>query len=157
MSSKKLSVDTSVLPNDVLSFHDDSFYLIVEQIAGSAEAKLLEIQGIRSVYSFLNTDDVFDILSISCSALNNVRQSLCLEADDRTFMVKPGCRSSIRYLHQLLFQKHEEHLKKMTKRSQRNTNTSVQQSHNSSLDISFSSDVRHEGTAPGELPTDHQS
>ena len=69
MPSKMLSFDTSVLQKDVLSFHDDNFYLVAQQIAGAAEAKLLEIQGIRSVYSFLNTDDVFDILSISCSGL----------------------------------------------------------------------------------------
>ena len=147
-------MDTSVLPNDILSFHDNSFYLIVEQIAGSAEAKLLEIQRIRSVYSFLHTEDVFDILSISCSASNDVRNSQCLEADDRTFLVKPGCRSSIRYLHQLLIQKHEEHLKNITKRSKRNTNTSVQHSQNASLDISFSSGVRNDGTASGELTLD---
>ena len=55
MPSKILSFDTSVLPKDVLSLHDDNFYLVAQQIAGVAEAKLLEIQGIRSVYSFLNT------------------------------------------------------------------------------------------------------
>ena len=150
-------MDTSVLPNDVFSFHDDSFYLIVEQIAGSAEAKLLEIQGIRSVYSFLHTEDVFDILSISCSALNSVRNSLCLEAGDRTFLVKPGCRSGIRYLHQLLVQKHEEHLRKIMKRSKRNTNTSAQPSQDSSLDTSFSSGVRNDGTTSGELTCKSQS
>ena len=107
-----LSVDTSVLPIDVLSFYDTSFYKMVEKIAGPPEAKLLEAQGIRGVYSFLNTEDVFDILSIQSSALNNIKKAICLEADDHTFTVKPGSRSNIRYLHQLLSQKHDEYLKK---------------------------------------------
>ena len=61
MATQTLSVDTSVLPVGVLSFYDVQFYDLVERIAGVAEPTLLEIQGIRSVYSFLNTDDAFEI------------------------------------------------------------------------------------------------
>ena len=74
MPTHTLSVDTSVLPVGVLSLYDIQFYDLVERIAGVAEATLLEIQGIRSVYSFLNTDVVFEILSVPCAALNNVRK-----------------------------------------------------------------------------------
>jgi hypothetical protein len=74
MSLKTLSVDTSVLPTHVLSFYDDIFYRMVEKIVGLAEAKLLEIQGIRGVYSFLKTEDVFGILSIPCSALKDIKK-----------------------------------------------------------------------------------
>ena len=74
MPTQTLSVDTSILPVSVLSFYDDQFYHLVERTAGLAEATLLEIQGIRSVYSFLNTDDVFEILSVPCAALSNVRK-----------------------------------------------------------------------------------
>ncbi|CAF4497792.1 unnamed protein product, partial [Rotaria socialis] len=84
---------------------------MVERVAGSAEAKLLAAQGIRSLYSFLNTEDVFEILSISCSALNDIKGLVCLKADDDTYIVKLGCRASIQYLYQLLKQKHEEILK----------------------------------------------
>ena len=120
MPTNALSVDTSVLPVGVLSFYDDQFYQLVERIAGVAEATLLEVQGIRSVYSFLNTDDVFEILSIPCAALNSVRKLVCLEKMDKTFTVKPGCRSSIRYLSQLLNRRHEEHMKEMGSQSKRN-------------------------------------
>lgn len=102
------SVDTSILAFDVLSFYDDRFYQLVRTIAGGAEANLLEMQGIRSVYSFLNTEDVFEILSIQCAALNNVKKLVCLEKIDKTFTVKPGYRSSVRYLSQLLNRRHEE-------------------------------------------------
>ncbi len=86
---QSLSLDTSILPIDVLSFYDDNIYQIVEKIAGPAEAKLLEAQGIRSIYSFLNTDGVFDILSISYAALKEIRKLFFFEADDETFTVKP--------------------------------------------------------------------
>jgi hypothetical protein len=120
MPTHTLSVDTSVLPVGVLSFYDVQFYDLVERIAGVAEAALLEIQGIRSVYSFLNTDDVFEILSVPCAALNNVRKLVCLEKMDKTFTVTPGCRSSTRYLSQLLNRRHEEHMKDIGAQSKRN-------------------------------------
>lgn len=151
-----LSVDTSVLPTDVLSLYDDRFYQMVEIIAGPLEAKLLEIQGIRSVYSFLNTEDVFDILSIKCSALNNIKKLICLEADDQTFTVKPGSRSNIRYLHQLLSQKHDEHLKKNKYKSNGNKQSQLLQNNHTSLNLSQDSSVasqtsviqqQHTGTA----------
>lgn len=125
MPLQPLSVDISVLPNDVLSFYDDTFYRMVAIIAGPTEAKLLEAQGIRSVYSFLNTEDVFDILSISCTALKDIKKSICLIADDDTFIVKPGCRSNIRYLYQLLHQKHEENLKKIKQKPRRNQQSQI--------------------------------
>jgi hypothetical protein len=120
MPLQTISLDTSVLPADALSYYDDTFYQIVEEIAGLAEAKLLEVQGVRSVYSFLNIEDVFDILSISCSALNDIKKSVCFEAYDNSFIVKPGCRSNVRYMYHLLHQKHEEHLKHISIKSKRN-------------------------------------
>ena len=111
MPVQNLLLDTSVLPTDALFFYDDDFYQMMEKIAGLGEAKLLEAQGVRSAYSFLNMDDVFDVLSISGSALNDIKKLTCLQADDKSFMVKPGCRSNIRYLYQLLNQKHEEYLR----------------------------------------------
>ncbi|CAM4825553.1 unnamed protein product [Rotaria magnacalcarata] len=120
MSSQNLILDTSILPTDILSFSDDHFYRVVEKIAGSAEANLLEVQGIRSVYSFLHTEDVFSILSLSCSALRDIKRLICFEADDLSYMIKPGCRGSIRYLYKLLHQKHEEHQKNITLKFKRN-------------------------------------
>lgn len=136
MIAQIVSVDTSVLPPSVLSFYDDNFYQIVQKIAGLDAAKLLEVQGIRGVYSFLNTTDVFDILSIPCAALKNIKKLVCLEADNQTYTVKPGCRSSIRYLYQLLHQKHEEHLKEITSKSKRHKQLQMQQNNGISINVS---------------------
>jgi hypothetical protein len=107
-------------------------------LAGPGEAKLLKVQGIRSVYSFLSTEDVFAILSISCQALRDARNMVCLEADDETFVVKPGSRSNITYLYQLLRQKHEEHVKGINPKAKRSKQSQSQS--NSSLDTSLSQD-----------------
>ena len=159
MPTRTLSVDTSILPIGVLSFYDDQFYQLVERIAGVAEAPLIEIQGIRSVYSFLHTDDVFTILSIPCAALRNVRKLVCLEKMDKTFMVKPGCRSSIRYLSKLLNRRHEGHTKDIgsqskwnKQRTARSTTTDTGQNGQTSQDspeILSSSSVQQPNTSPG--------
>ncbi|CAF1087941.1 unnamed protein product [Adineta steineri] len=136
MPSSTLVFDTSILPTDALSFYDDNFYQLVEKIAGLGEAKLLEVQGIRSVYSFFNIEDVFNILSFSCSAIKEIKKLICLEDDDKNYMVKPGCRSNIRYLYQLLYQKHEEHLKEITPKSKRNKQSQLHQSNSTTMNLS---------------------
>ena len=112
---------------------------MVEAIAGPAEAKLLEVQGIRGVYSFLNTEDVFGILSLKCSTLRDIKKLICFEvddADDNTAIVKPGCRSNIRYLHQLLSQRHDEHMKQNKYKSNENKQSQLTKNNDTSLNLS---------------------
>lgn len=149
MSQKTFSIDTSVLPVDALSFYDDKFYKMVEAVAGTAEAKLLEVQGIRSVYSFLNIQDVFEILSIPCSALTHIKRSICLQADDDTYMVKPGCRSSLTYLHQLLYKKNKEHVKELMYRAKKNKNQKFNLSQSSAVSESMNCDTFDDQTPTG--------
>ena len=140
MPCQIISVDTSVLPDDVLSLVDNDFYQMVEVIAGPAEAKLLEVQGVRGVYSFLNTEDVFGILTLKCSALINIKKLICFEIDDdddaNTAEVKPGCRSNIRYLHQLLSHRHDEHMKKTKYKSNGNKQSQLTKNIDTSLNLS---------------------
>ncbi|CAF1306431.1 unnamed protein product [Adineta steineri] len=159
MPSSTLVFNTSILPTDALSFYDDNFYQLVEKIAGPGEAKLLEVQGIRSVYSFFNIENVFNILSFSCSAIQEMRKLICLEDDDKNYMVKPGCRTNVRYLYQLLHQKHEEHLKGITPKSKRNKQSQSHQSNSTvmnlsqdpSQDTSISSDHQQSSTTLSKL------
>ena len=146
MPVQNLLLDTSVLPTDALFFYDDDFYQVVGKIAGLDEAKLLKAQGVRSVYSFLNMENVFDILSISCSALNDIKKLICFQADDKSFMVKPGCRSNIRYLYQLLNQKHEEYLKQISIESKRNKQSMLQV--NTTITVSNTQQPAQPASAP---------
>ncbi|CAF2695401.1 unnamed protein product [Rotaria sp. Silwood2] len=104
-------MDISVLPPDVLSLYDEPFYELVGKLAGPVEAKLLEVQGIRSAYSLLHTENVFDILKHECKALDEIKKDACLRLDDNRYVVKPECESNIRYFTQLLNLKNQEHLK----------------------------------------------
>ncbi|CAF4164941.1 unnamed protein product [Rotaria sordida] len=135
----ELTSFTSVLPDNVLSLVDDAFCKMVEVVAGPAEAQLLEFQGVRGVYSFLNTDDVFGILALKCSTLTNIKKLICFEIDDgdvNTAIIKPGCRSNIRYLHQLLSQRHDEHMKQNKYKSSGNKQSQLTKNNDTSLNIS---------------------
>ncbi|CAF2756206.1 unnamed protein product [Rotaria sp. Silwood2] len=107
------NMDLTILPGDVLSLYGEPFYELVRKLAGPGEAKLLEIQGIRSAYSLINTEDIFDILNYPCKALNEVKTSICLLLDDNRYIIKAGCKSNLRYLIQLFTLKNQEHLKTM--------------------------------------------
>lgn len=96
----------------------------------------MKVQGIRSVYSFLNTKDVFDILKISCTALKDIRELICFEADDKGFTVKPGCRGNILYLSQLLHQKHEEHSKEIATKVNKKKQTQIQRNYATTMNFS---------------------
>jgi hypothetical protein len=117
MSGSTFSVDISVLPDDVFSLYDEKFYEIVKQFAGPDEAKLLEIQGIRSVYSFLFTENLFEIFELPCRAIADIKKNMCLLLENKTYMIKQGCKSNLRYLTKLLNSKNEEHLKKVASKT----------------------------------------
>ncbi|CAF0903536.1 unnamed protein product [Adineta steineri] len=76
MPSPKLNIDITVLPPNVLSLYDEPFYELVCELADPVEAKLLQVQGVRSAYSLMNIDDVFDILKCQRKALDEIQKML---------------------------------------------------------------------------------
>ncbi|CAF0970261.1 unnamed protein product [Adineta steineri] len=72
MPPLKLNMDITVLPPDVLSLYDEPFYELVRKLAGSVEAKLLQVQGVRGAYSLIHIEDVFDILKYKCKELDEI-------------------------------------------------------------------------------------
>jgi ABC-type sulfate/molybdate transport systems ATPase subunit len=111
MPPPTFNMDITVLPPDVLLLCDEPFYELVHKLAGPVEAKLLEVQGVRSAYSLMYTDDIFDVLKYQCKELNEIKKNACLLLDDNQFIVKPGCKSNLKYFTQLLRLKNQEHLK----------------------------------------------
>jgi hypothetical protein len=71
-------MDITVLPPDVLSLCDEPFYKLVSKLAGPVEAKLLEVQGVRSAYSLMHMEDIFDVLKYQCKALDEIKTNTCL-------------------------------------------------------------------------------
>jgi hypothetical protein len=116
MAIFKRRINTSLLPNDILSYTDTQFYDVVKQIVGDNAANLLEFLGIRSAHSLLLIPDVFAILDINCAALKPLKEKLCLISDDDTYIVKPGIKSLMNYFCDLIIKKHDEELKPSSKR-----------------------------------------
>ena len=95
MPSSTLNAHITVLPSDVFSLFDEPFYELVYKLAGPVEAKLLEVQCIRSAYSLIHTEDIFDILKYECKALDEIKRKVCLLLNDNRYIVKTGCKSDI--------------------------------------------------------------
>ncbi|CAF4170949.1 unnamed protein product [Rotaria sp. Silwood2] len=111
MAALKRRINTSLLPNDVLSYTDTQFYNVAKQIVGENAVELLEIQGVRSPDSLVLIPDVFAILDIKCAALNSLKEKLCLKSDDDTYVVKPGIKSLMNYFCELIIKKKEEYVR----------------------------------------------
>ncbi|CAF4351030.1 unnamed protein product [Rotaria sp. Silwood2] len=62
MAKSKRYINTSLLPDDILSYTDTEFYNVAKRIVGDNAAQLLEIQSIRSPDSFLFMPDDSDYI-----------------------------------------------------------------------------------------------
>ena len=111
MATFKRSINTSVLPDDILSYTDTQFYNAAKQIVGDIGMELLEIQSIRSPDSFLSIPDVFAIPDIKCAALHPLKKNLCLKTYDDKYIVKPGIKSLMTYFRELIIKKQAEVMK----------------------------------------------
>ena len=107
-SSRTLCVDTSILPSNIFGYRDEEFYSIVDQLAGAEEAELQRIQSIRTVNSFLQIADIFDVLTIDSEEINTVKRQICFPLNNNTYVIKPGIRGSIEYLRDLFLKKTRE-------------------------------------------------
>ena len=125
--SRSIFVDTSVLPLDILNYRDDEFYSIVNRLTGSEETELLRIQSIRSVNSFLRIINIFDVLNIDSEEINRIKKDVCFILNDNTYVIKPGIKASMDYLHDLFFRKQREISKNLNREYFNTSNTTSMQ------------------------------
>ena len=128
MTTFKRCINTSLLPDDIFSYTDTKFYDVVKRIVGESVADLFEIQSIRSIDLLLQIPDVFTILNIKCSALNSLKEKICLKTDDDLYIVKPGIKSLMNYFYELIIKKQDENIKLL--RNQRKLYNSTISSNN---------------------------
>jgi hypothetical protein len=57
------------LTEDVLSFHDESFYNLVEQQCGGVVLEIMQSQDISSIDCLLEIDDIFTFLEFDSDEL----------------------------------------------------------------------------------------
>ncbi|CAF1345205.1 unnamed protein product [Rotaria sordida] len=118
MSVAHYYLNTSQLPNDVLSYTDQDFYNFVEMFLGKLHARLLSYLHISSVPCFLLTENPCAILTLDIDdeVLEQLSQETCIKLKNNQLIVKPGVENSFKCLKELLKKKIEEHMK-TTKRN----------------------------------------
>ncbi|CAF1181230.1 unnamed protein product [Didymodactylos carnosus] len=118
MAISKPCVDISTLPSDVLTYANDKFIRLVEQLVGEDIAELFNVQAIHNIPCLLKTtSDVFEILKLDCPDIENIRDKLSFKLTDGTFIVKPGYRSSVSYVTEVFRNKFDDHLKQLRAKS----------------------------------------
>ncbi|CAF2942254.1 unnamed protein product [Rotaria sp. Silwood2] len=111
MASRTLFLDTKVLPSDLLTYHDDDFYNLINQLVGPDEVALLKIQGIRTVNTFLDISNIFDIVNIDSEEIDDIKTKSCFILKNDSYVIRPGSKASIEYLRDLFEKKQDEILK----------------------------------------------
>ena len=110
-----MNVDTTILPDDVLLYINKEFYDLVEKLTSPNEAKILEIQQINSIHSFLLIKDLLEFINYDNADVQEIRDKICFKLSNNTFVIKPGVKSNIQYLTNLFTKKVNEQ-RTLTKR-----------------------------------------
>ncbi|CAF4935125.1 unnamed protein product, partial [Rotaria sp. Silwood1] len=146
----KITVDTSILPTNIFSLHDQKFYDIVIQVTGSQGiVDLLKAQGINNISAFLLTSDIFEILTWDADEFIDLHKRCSIELRNNTFMIRPGLKANVEYLRELFTKKNEEYAKELKHKQQ-------QQQHRFSLPP-ISADLPSTGTSTTDTSTNSNS
>lgn len=94
--------DASILPEDMFTRIDDSFFSVVKSIAGESLCKILQLQMINSARKLLNTIDVYSFVQIESEEINAIKIDCCFKSSSGQCIVKPGIRADLSILIKLL-------------------------------------------------------
>lgn len=108
-SINKYWTDISVLPSNILSLQNYDFFKIVENLAGDIVAKLLRIQSIRNVRTFMLVPDILAVFKINSFEIEQVKSRACFRLENDGYIVKIGVELSLRYLRDLFATKIHEY------------------------------------------------
>ena len=110
----RTSLDTSKLPQDILTYTDKQFYDFVESFCGQDASDLLSIQAIRSVDSFLHIQDIYSIFEIDSEDIKHIQTKCGFKKRNGTYTVRPGIKSTLDYVGALFkkIQKQDVKIKK---------------------------------------------
>ena len=98
----RVSLDTSRLPKDVLTYTDKQFFEFIQSFCGKDGTDLLSIQAIRSVDSFLSIQDIYSIFELDSDDVQEILKRCGFQKRNGVYTVKPGYKSSLDYVSALL-------------------------------------------------------
>ena len=119
MATFKPRVSLAVLPKDVITLKDDQFYDLVEHLSSNDVSRILRIQCINSVNTFLLCKNILQSILLPTSAFDDLREDVCLRLDhnnNNTHVIHVGIIGQIEYLTELFRKKHFEEAKTIPKR-----------------------------------------
>ncbi|CAF1369097.1 unnamed protein product [Rotaria sp. Silwood1] len=133
-------LNTSRLPNDVLSYTDQDFYNFVEMFLGKLHAHLLSYLHINSVPCFLLTENPCSIFSLDIEdeVLEQLSREICIKLKNNQLIVKPRVENSFKCLKDLLLKKIEQDMKRTKQNSKQQTVTLGNTTSTQSFSISSS-------------------
>jgi hypothetical protein len=119
----RVSLDTSRLPKDVLTYTDKQFYDFIKSFCGHDASDLISIQAIRSVDSFLSIQDIYSIFELDSDDLKDIQAKCGFKKRNGIYTVRPGIKSTLDHLSALLkeMQKKEGKMKKIQSASVQST------------------------------------
>ncbi|CAF4111005.1 unnamed protein product, partial [Rotaria sordida] len=84
-----------LLPDDVLSYHDDVFYDLVRDKCGIVVEEMFQLQNIRSVQPLLRINDVVDFINYDSAELTALKKMVGFELQNGKFQIKAGIRFDV--------------------------------------------------------------
>ncbi len=119
-----MTIDLNNLPDEVLFYSNDQFYKFIENCLGVDEMNLLKLQSIKNMRTLLNVPDVFDVFSVNCKELVDLKNSICFvdEDNNNNIIVKSGIKAGINDLIITLKEKNSKYIKR-TKNFQSSTSS----------------------------------
>jgi hypothetical protein len=108
----KITVDTSILPENIFLLNDKNFYNVVLQVTGNKNiVDLLKVQVINSISAFLLTPDIFEVLTLDAEELIDLQERCSIRLRNNTFMIRPGIKATVELLRELFTKKMKNMLK----------------------------------------------
>ncbi|CAF2998450.1 unnamed protein product [Rotaria sp. Silwood2] len=103
-----MSLDTSLLPNNIFSLKNDEFFQIIKSLVGEGLCEILKIQSINSAENLIATDDIFDVFKYDSEELIDIKNKHFFKLQNGQYLVKTGIKNSLLYILKLLKVKKEE-------------------------------------------------
>jgi len=104
-------LDTSKLPQDVITYTDKQFYDFITSFCGQDASDLLSIQAIRFVDSFLTIQDIYSIFELDSEDVKDIQAKCSFKKRNGTYTVKPGIKSTLDHVGALLKEMQKQHVK----------------------------------------------
>lgn len=87
---------------DILSFHDDAFYNLVQQQCGGIVVEIMKAQDITSIDCLLDVKNIFDFLQLDSDELIPLKKKVGVILNDGSLIIKTGIEYKVKRFFDIL-------------------------------------------------------